>query len=163
MAPQERTALQVGSIGMRADAEVCTEHASSVLEPFLQRESELLAKEKLQPKGIPEGPCRKQFPDIPLALPPSQFSSETWCNADHKRPSVNEVSFCVIEDEYKAREFCHEAAQQATDPIGQRMFDTALCAVPLAQYGCVATQDNVSRGGPPSRRACPSGQSDLGG
>jgi hypothetical protein len=107
MALHDRIALQADSIGNRAElnsAEFCTEHASRLLKPSLQQKSELLAKEKLQPKGIPKGMYRKQFPDTPLALQPFQFPLGTSCKADHKRPSVNEVSFCVIEDEWADRQ-----------------------------------------------------------
>ena len=107
MALHDRIALQADSIGTRAElnsAEFCTEHASRLLRPSFQQKSELLAKEKLQPKGIPEGVYRRHLLDVPLALQPFKFPRETSCKADHKRPSVNEVSFCVIEDEWADRQ-----------------------------------------------------------
>jgi hypothetical protein len=60
MAPHERIALRAGFIGVRAElngAEAYAERAASILKPFFQLKSEPLAKEKLHPKGIPEGEC----------------------------------------------------------------------------------------------------------
>jgi hypothetical protein len=94
MALHERIALQAGSIGIRAElnaVEVYAEHASRLLKLFFQQGRELLAKDQLQPESNPEGMDRTQFPDVPLALPPSQLPCETSCKADHKRPSVREV------------------------------------------------------------------------
>ncbi|MGA2608393.1 MAG: hypothetical protein ABSH01_13180 [Terriglobia bacterium] len=110
MAPHERIALRVGSIGIRAElnaAEVYADHAGGLRQRLFRQKSELLAKEELRSKGIPEGAYRKQFPYVPrVALPPSQFPHETSCQADHKRPSVSGVFFSVIEGHCKACEFC---------------------------------------------------------
>lgn len=107
MALHDRIALQTDCIGLRTDlnaAEVSTEHASRVLKRFSQQKREPLAIEKLRPKGSPGEMCRKQFPDASLAITPFQFPRGTSCQADHKRPSVNEVSFCVIEEEWADRQ-----------------------------------------------------------
>jgi hypothetical protein len=108
MALHDRIALQAGSIGIRAElnaAEVYADFAGGLRKRLFRQKSELFAKEKLQPKGIPEGVYRKQLPDAPLALSPSQFPRQTSCKADHKRPSVSGVFFGVIEGDSKACEF----------------------------------------------------------
>ena len=109
MALHERIALQAGSIGIRAElkaAEVYADYARRLRKRLLRQKSELLAKEELQSKGIPERVYRKQFPHVPrVAFPPSQFPHETSCQADHKRPSVSGVFLGVIEGHCKAREF----------------------------------------------------------
>jgi hypothetical protein len=167
MALHDRIALQVGAIGIRTElnaGEAYADYAGGLRKRLLRQKSELLAKEELRPKGIPEGVCRKQFPHVPrVALPPSQFPHETSCKTDHKRPSVSGVLLGVIEGHCKACEFYLEAAPQATEPTGRRTFNATLCPVSATQYGCVATQDIMSRGGPSSLRACPTGLSDLGG
>jgi hypothetical protein len=88
MALHERIVVRVGSIGIRAElnaAGAYAEHPSRVLRAFFQRKSELLAKEELRSKGIPEGVYRKQFLHVPrVALPPSQFPQATSCKADAK-------------------------------------------------------------------------------
>jgi hypothetical protein len=88
MAPHERIALQLGSIGIRAElnaAEVYADHAGALRKRLSRQKSELLAKEELRSKGIPEGVYWKQFPPVPrVALSPSQFPHETSCKAGHK-------------------------------------------------------------------------------
>jgi len=109
MALHDRIALQAGSIGIRTElnaAEVYAGYSGGLRQRLLRQESELLAKEELRSKGIPEGVYRKQFPPVPrVALPPSQFPHETSCQADHKRPSVSGVFLGVIEGHCKACEF----------------------------------------------------------
>jgi hypothetical protein len=105
MALHERIALQAGSIGGRAElngAEVYADGADGLRKRSFRQKSEPRAKGELQPESNPEGVDRKQFPDVPSALPPSQLPRETSCKADHRRPSVREVFFCVIEDDCKA-------------------------------------------------------------
>ena len=110
MALHDRIALQAGSIGNRAElnaAEVFADYVGGLRKRLLRQESELLAKEEMRSKGIPEGVYRKQFPHVPrAALPPSQFPHETSCQADHKRPSVSGVFLGVIEGDCKVCEFC---------------------------------------------------------
>jgi len=85
MALHDRIALRVGSIGFRAElnaAEVYADYAGGLRQRLLRQESELLAKEELRSKGIPEGVYRKQFPHVPrVALPASQFPHKTSCKA----------------------------------------------------------------------------------
>jgi hypothetical protein len=110
MALHDRIAVQAGAIGIRAElnaAEVYADYAGGLRNRLLRQKSELLAKEELRPKGIPEGVYRKQFPPVPrVALPPSQFPHETSCKTDHKRPFVGGVLLAVIEGHCKACEFC---------------------------------------------------------
>jgi hypothetical protein len=112
MALQDRIALQAGALGIRTGlnaAEVLADYAGGLRQRRLRQESELLAKEELRSKGVPEGVYRKQFPHVPrAALPPSQFPHETSCQADHKRPSVSGVFLGVMEGHCKACEFCQE-------------------------------------------------------
>jgi hypothetical protein len=110
MALHDRIALQAGAIGIQTElnaAEVYADYAGGLRQRLLRQKSELLAKEELRSKGIPEGAYRKQFPHVPrVALPPSQFSHETSCQADHNRPSVSGVFLGVMEGHCKACEFC---------------------------------------------------------
>jgi hypothetical protein len=110
MALQDRIALQAGALGIRTGlnaAEVFADYAGGLRQRRLRQESELLAKEELRSKSIPEGVFRKQFPDVPrAALPPLRFPHKTSCQADHKRPSVNGVFLGVVEGHCKACEFC---------------------------------------------------------
>ena len=83
------------------------DYAGRLRQRWLRQESELLAKEELRSKGIPEGVCRKQFPHVPrAALPPFQFPHETSRQADRERPSVGGVFLGVMEGHCKACEFC---------------------------------------------------------
>lgn len=85
MALHERIVLQAGSIGIRAElnaAEVYADYAGGLRKRLFRLKSELLAKEELRSKGIPEGAYRKQFPHVPrVALPASQFPHKTSCQA----------------------------------------------------------------------------------
>ena len=85
MALHDRIVLRVGPIGFRAElnaAEVYADYAGGLRKRLLRQESELLAKEELRSKGIPEGVYRKQFPHVPrVALPASQFPRKTSCKA----------------------------------------------------------------------------------
>ncbi|MGD0010048.1 MAG: hypothetical protein ABSE93_16060 [Terriglobia bacterium] len=85
MALHERIVLQVGCIGIRAElnaAEVHADYAGGLRQRLFRQKSELLAKEELRSKGIPEGVYRKPVLPVPrVALPPSQFPYETSCKA----------------------------------------------------------------------------------
>ena len=85
MAPHEWIALRVGSIGIPAEltaADVYADYAGGLRKRLFRQKSELLAKEELRSKGIPEGVYRKPVLPVPrVALPPSQFPYETSCKA----------------------------------------------------------------------------------
>jgi hypothetical protein len=107
MAPHGLTMVLACSLGARAERsglEDCSEHAGKVPIPLLHDKIELLATGKLQPKHLCEAVCRKQLPNVPLVLPPSQSLDEIWCETGPKRPSVSEVSIRSIEHECKTRE-----------------------------------------------------------
>ena len=110
MALHDRIALQAGALGIRTElnaAEVYAGYSGGLRKRLLRQESELLAKEELRSKGIPEGVYRKQFPHGPrAALPPFQFPHETSCQADRKRPSVSGVFLGLMGGHSKACEFC---------------------------------------------------------
>jgi hypothetical protein len=88
MALQDRIALQAGGPGIRAEltaAEAYADCASGFRQRLFPQKSELLAKEELRSKGIPEGVYRTQFPHVlRVALPPLQFPHETSCKADYR-------------------------------------------------------------------------------
>jgi hypothetical protein len=80
MAPQERTALRVGSIGIRAElkgAGVCPNCSGRLPKRLFQQRSEPLAREECQ------------F-SVPLALT-SQLPRPTSCKANQNRPSASGV------------------------------------------------------------------------
>ena len=85
MALHDRIALQAGAIGIRTElnaAQVYADYSGGLRKRLLRQKSELLAKEELRSKGIPEGVYRKQFPHVPrVALPASQFPRKTSCKA----------------------------------------------------------------------------------
>ncbi len=126
MAPHELTALEALGVGIRAEidaSELYSELAKRVSNPFLREKILLLAKEEVQHKRLLEEAYQRQFPEVPLALPPSQLPKQISGKADREQLSVTEVLSCAIEEERKAREFYLQAAQCATDLTGHRMFN----------------------------------------
>ena len=126
MAPHELTAIEALGVAIRAEidaSEVYAELATRVPNPFLQQKIMLLAKEELQHKRILEEAYKTKFPEVPLVLPGSQLPKEISCRADRDQLSASEILSCAIEEERRARQFYLEAAQQATDLTGQRMFN----------------------------------------
>ncbi len=138
MAPHKLIALEVCSIGIRAElnaSEVNSDHASRVLKHCLRQKNELLAKEKLRQKRIREEVYRKHFPDVPLAVPPCQLPKEIPCKADPKPASVNKVFSRAIE----ARDLERHATQRGCNSHSPELTVwSELCHVPSAQQAALA-------------------------
>lgn len=120
------TALEALGIAIRAEidaAEVYTELAARIGNPFLQQKILTLAKEEQQHRRILEEAYRSQFQEVPLALPDSRLAAEFSTPTLRDQLSVKEVLALAITHERQSREFYLEAAASTTDLSGKRMFN----------------------------------------
>lgn len=120
------TALEALGIAIRAEADasdIYKEVANRVGNPFLQQRVLVLANEELEHKRILEQAYKKQFPDVPLALPDSQLPREIYTRELRQHLSVREILSCAIEQERRSRDFYLEAAETTTDLTGKMMFN----------------------------------------
>ena len=125
MIGEDLTSLEALAVAIRAEAdaaELYAELAARVENVTLRQKIDLLAKEELQHKRLLEEQYSKQFPDVPLVLPPSQLPREICSKTERDHMSVKDILACAIEEERRSREFYLDQAEKCTDLTGQRMF-----------------------------------------
>jgi len=89
MALHERISLQVRSLGIRTElnaAGVYAAYGGGLRKCSFPQSSMPLANGELQPESNTGGLDRKQFPDVPLPIPPCQLSPACSFRADHHSP-----------------------------------------------------------------------------
>lgn len=120
------TALEALGVAIRAEAdasEIYREVAGRIGNQLFQQRVLLLANEELQHKRILEETYKRQFPDVPLALPESQLPQAICTRELRQHLSIREILSCVIEQEQRSRDFYLQAAEKTTDLTGKMMFN----------------------------------------
>jgi rubrerythrin len=126
MIEQHLTALEALGIAIRAEtdaAEIYSELAARTGNPLLKQRIVLLAKEESQHRRILEEQYKAQFPEVALALPPSQLPKVVATRSEREQLSWKDFLRLAMEEERRSREFYLAQAEQTEDPTGKRMFN----------------------------------------
>jgi len=122
---EDLTAIEALGIAIRSeiDSQLIYQELSELCSDELLKERFLnLSKEERKHQLIFEKKYAEMFPDVELALPPTQLPHKAVDSDLKKKLSIKDVLLMAIDEEKRACEFYSNYAKNVKDLSGQRMF-----------------------------------------
>ena len=125
MYEEDLTALEALGIAIRSEIdaqEVYQDLATMCEDDLLKDRFMSLYHEEKRHQTLLEKKFNEMFPDVDMALPPSQLPKEAIDSTSRKKLGIKDVLQIAIDEEKRSREFYLDCASTIKDLSGIRMF-----------------------------------------